>query len=163
MTSTGLGIFYPSAGQYGNLEENGGLKIGSGHDMAHGQRNIMRTGSAYDAEFAIGIFEEPTLDPFTLSSLLVTTDYLRDDLDLMNDEPVIEARQESIPLSAPQEPPTLISADEQGRWVLQRILEVSGHTVESLSAELKTRLGGMPCCWSALRLDAYFVCGLSLR
>jgi hypothetical protein len=142
--ATGLGIYYPSIGKPGVEEGNGGSRIGSNNEVASRQRTIFRTESIYDADISAGILG-PSLDPFSFASLLVNTDFLRDDLDLMSDEPVIEPR---LPSAAPppviQEPPTPVptSVDDQGRWVLRRILDASGHTVESLAAELKVQFEG---------------------
>ncbi|KXN87917.1 Transcription factor Sp1 [Leucoagaricus sp. SymC.cos] len=138
----GLGIFYPSVGKLGSHGDMNDVQTGLNTNLDYRQRNAMRTGSIYEADIDTGVLEEASPDPFTLSSLLMANDFLRDDIDLMSTEPVIEPPQEPSPVAL-QEPPAPTSVNEQGRWVLQRILEASGHTIESLSAELKIHFGGL--------------------
>lgn len=140
--STGLGIFYPSIARMETQDVTGGPKSTFCYDLAYRPRNITRTESIYDAEIAPGFLEEPSSDPFTLSSFLVSPDFLRDDLDLLSNEPVIESSSEPTPYVLAEEQRPIAPVDRQGRWVLQRILEASGHTVESLSTELRTFFGG---------------------
>ena len=136
ITAAGLGIFYPSLGRNGIHEDASGLKATSSHDLGCRQRNIMRIDSIYEAEIGADLIQEPSSDPFALSSLFASAHSLQDDLNLLNHEPVIV-----------QEPRTKTPVDEQGQWVLQRILEISGHTVESLSVELRNCFGGTHEFW----------------
>lgn len=136
ITAAGLGIFYPSLGRNGIHEDASGLKATSSHDLGCRQRDIMRIDSIYEAEIGADLIQEPSSDPFALSSLFASAHSLQDDLNLLNHEPVIV-----------QEPRTKTPVDEQGQWVLQRILEISGHTVESLSVELRNCFGGTHEFW----------------
>jgi len=147
IAAAGLGIFYPSLERNGVHEDTCGLKATSSHDLGCRQRNIMRIDSIYEAEIGADLIQEPSPDPFALSSLFVSARSLQDDLNLLNHEPVIESTPGSISSVIVQEPRTKTPVDEQGQWVLQRILEISGHTVESLSVELRNCFGGMREFW----------------
>ena len=147
ITAAGLGIFYPSLGRNGIHEDASGLKATSSHDLGCRQRNIMRIDSIYEAEIGADLIQEPSSDPFALSSLFASAHSLQDDLNLLNHEPVIESTPGSTSSVIVQEPRTKTPVDEQGQWVLQRILEISGHTVESLSVELRNCFGGTHEFW----------------
>ena len=147
ITAAGLGIFYPSLGRNGIHEDASGLKATSSHDLGCRQRDIMRIDSIYEAEIGADLIQEPSSDPFALSSLFASAHSLQDDLNLLNHEPVIESTPGSTSSVIVQEPRTKTPVDEQGQWVLQRILEISGHTVESLSVELRNCFGGTHEFW----------------
>lgn len=143
---SGLGIIFPMADRTRHQDDTPEVhKLGSGHETVHRYRTFMRTESTYDSQVGSSIYGDPVLEHLTLSSWLDPAEFLREDLDVMDDEPVIGMKQEPALHAAPPQPPASIPAEEQGRWVLQRILEASGHTVESLSAELKARFGGLSC------------------
>ncbi|KAF9452204.1 hypothetical protein P691DRAFT_831133 [Macrolepiota fuliginosa MF-IS2] len=100
----GLGIMYPPTERTGHQDDtHGTLRIGYVSDAMYRHRTFMRTEAIYESQLAI------------------------------NDEPIVESAQGPILHMAPPEFPVHVPADEQGRWVLQQILEASGHTVESLS------------------------------
>lgn len=144
---TGLGIIYPTDEQKEQQEGTAGsLKRGSSHDMAYKHRTSMRTETIYyDSQFDFGsrVLEDTAPEPLNFSSLLYPTELSPRILDLISEEPVIETIQDSAFLVATSESSPLVSNEAQEKWILQRILEASGHSIESLSAELKARSRGI--------------------
>jgi hypothetical protein len=98
----------------------------------------------YDSHFGSG----PNLPVESLTenlpSLLYPTELPPQILDLMNEGPVIETTREFSVLT-PVSPQLEFSAptDVQGRWILQKILEISGQTIGSLSSEIQAGFQGI--------------------
>ncbi|EKM80466.1 hypothetical protein AGABI1DRAFT_106639 [Agaricus bisporus var. burnettii JB137-S8] len=134
---TGLGIIYPSSIQKEQLERSThSYNSGSGHNMIYNQPTFMPTEAiCYDSHFGPG----PSLPGEVLTeTLLYPTELTPQIYDLMNEGPVVEIAGDSSVLTpvSPQ-PSNSIPHDIQGAWILQKILEISGHTIESLSSELR--------------------------
>lgn len=144
---TGLGIIYPPSVQIELREApTRSYDSGTGHGMIHNQRSTPTDTETiyYDPHFVSG----PNLPGESLTENLLSLQYPTElppqILDLMNEGPVIETTRESsvlTPVSPQLEFP--VPTDIQGKWILQKILEISGQSIGSLSSDFQAGFQGI--------------------